>query len=317
MKLGAGLVLAIAACGPPPPALPRSTPPPTIPHRANDTLVCPDGSAPEPHDGACDEVYIAPDQKPTITLDPAPRYTAPPTPAELQLGQLKARNRCRSDRVVACGLHLEAPAHSRLFVCRAANGSLDGPLRFVAPDGSVVLEGRCALDKPAGAWIGWFAGELDHAISFVQNGVSLQTLELFGDYRVVPSSGAAPFSPWGVASTVVPRRVSPPLDCSPAQPTLRRELAGPLCGQPIAAPPHSEVVTCGNSAGDVDGSARVVAPNGVVIVDAECMHDVATGLWLTWRDDGTLDRVKGYIDGVATGVIVERRGESYVSALAR
>lgn len=108
-------------------------------------LACPDARPAERHDVSCKMPSLDPH---AVTVD------------------RDARQPCYTLGVNACGGALTGPAGSYVLLCRDTEGSFSGPVRVVAPDGSVVIEGDCDHSAPVGAWFRWAGGHLEGAAGY-------------------------------------------------------------------------------------------------------------------------------------------------------
>lgn len=78
------------------------------------------------------------------------------------------REPCFLTGVVACHVGMAGPPGSTALVCRDDQGTLSGPVRLVAPDSSVIMEGDCEHSVAIGAWFSWADGHLASAVAYDQ-----------------------------------------------------------------------------------------------------------------------------------------------------
>jgi hypothetical protein len=66
---------------------------------------------------------------------------------------------------------VSGPSWSYALTCPDEHGLLNGAVRFVAPDDSVLTEGECRHGLAIGAWFDWREGRLQRAVALGSGGM--------------------------------------------------------------------------------------------------------------------------------------------------
>ena len=110
---------------------------------------------------------------------------------------------------------------------------------------------------------------------------------------VIGDSGVGLHRDVGYGNKPVPLPGNPPCNRSSAL----------LCGQDVEGPYGSYVLACNNANDQPHGAARLVAPDGSVLVEGACDHGRAVGTWYWWSF-GRLAGAVTIVDGQQLGLRV-------------